>query len=487
MSLALLTPPVSLDRNLEHFRQTGVGGQLTLKGALKVTHPRAQSTIIELPSPKKTGLRFVRGAVVVGAIFVVVAFQPWKAFPAKAVSAADESSEAVRSVTVDRPAPAASNSVVLPATIRPFQTAALYARASGFLAAWHHDLGEQVSAGDLLAEIATPELDQEVLQAEALLREAVAAARQARAERVEAQADLKVAEAQLVRIQAETALAKSQLVRREKLLAGRMVSQEEFETSQRQVEARGGDVAAAESDIIRRRTNLETRAAIIESRDATVHSRQASLDRLKELQGFKRIVAPFDGVVTRRAAEVGMLVTAGKDPLFVVEDNSRVRIDVNVPQTYTAQTRPGSSAEIRLPESESGAVRAAITRIADSVDATNRTMVAEIELQNASHQFQPGTYAQVTLATVQSDTSWTVPANTLSMRVQGPHVAVVEEGDRISLRRVTLGRNLGSRVVVSEGIRGNEQLVVNPSDDLVNGLRVQIAPRIEAEHKVAAW
>ncbi|MBI3861186.1 MAG: efflux RND transporter periplasmic adaptor subunit [Planctomycetia bacterium] len=485
MSVALLAPPIPLDRNLDQLRYSGVTSRTTLKAALKATRPRAQSTIVELPPRKPKQSRFVRGAVVVAAIFVVVASQTWKAISFKTASASAESSEVLRTVTVDRPATAKSASVVLPATIRPFQVATLYARASGYLAAWHHDLGEHVSTGDLLAEIATPELDQEVVQAEALLREAVAATRQARAERVEAQAELKVAEAQLVRIQAETELAKSQLVRREKLLAGRSVSQEEYETSQRQVQARGGDVAAAESDIVRRQTNLETRAAIIDSRDATVKSRQANLDRLKELQGFQRIVAPFDGVVTRRAAEVGMLVTAGKDPMFVVEDTSRVRVDVSVPQTYAARTRPGGAAEIRLPESGNGAVRGAITRIADSVDAANRTMLAEIELENANHQFQPGSYAQVTLATDQVDSGWTIPTNTLAMRVEGPHVAVVDDGGRITLRPITLGRNLGNRVIVSDGIHGDEQLVVNPGDDLVNGLQVQIAPGKEVGRALA--
>ncbi len=481
MSPAFLAPPVALNR----ISAARLNSQTTLKAAFNATRPRAHSTILELPPSKRSVKSFGRLTAVVATIAAVAAFQPWKSFTTQPVSEAGETVEFVRTVKVDHPTPASTTNVVLPATIRPWQTTTLVARASGYLAAWHYDLGARVHTGDVLAEIATPELDQEVNQAAALWHEAVAAAQQARAERVEAEADLKVAEAQLVRIQAESELSKSQLGRREKLLVGRSVSQEEFETAQRQVEARGGDVAAAESDIVRRRSNLDTRTAIIEAREATANSRKASFERLKELQGFKRIVAPFGGVVTRRAAEVGMLVTAGQEPLFVVEDRSRVRVQLSVPQTYAAQTLPGVSADINLPESGLGSVRGAITRVADSVDATNRTMLAEIELDNAAYRFQPGSYAQVTLTTPQDHSSWTIPTNTLSMRVQGPHVAVVGDDDQITLRPVRLGRDLGNRVVVTEGIRGNEVLVINPGDDLISGVRVRIDSGRETDQEVA--
>lgn len=405
-------------------------------------------------------------------------FSPWQFLHRS--SAAAESSKAQshaaekKSVSIARPAPATSASVVLPATFRPWQTTTLHARVSGYLTAWHRDLGSQVTAGELLAEIETPELDQELAEGEALAREADAAAVQAQAERTEAEAELQVAEAQLARVQAELALAQSQLVRRVRLVERKAISQEEYDTFQRQVEARAADVAAAQSDVARRHTNLETRAAVIQAREAAASSRQANVDRLKELQSFKRIVAPFDGVITARTAEIGMLVTAGKEPLFVVEDLSRIRVQVGVPQTYAMQTVVGATATISLPESNVPPIEAAITRIADSVNAASRTMVAEIEIDNATHHFQPGSYAQVTLATLQDGAMWTVPTNTVSMRADGPHVALVSDENQIEIRRVDLGRDLGNRVVVAHGIRGNERLVVNPSDDLASGRRVKI-------------
>lgn len=176
-----------------------------------------------------------------------------------------------------------------------------------------------------------------------------------------------------------------------------------------------------------------------------------------------------------------MLVTVGQQPLFVVEDMSRVRVQINVPQTYAMRTSPGVEATVGLPESSVPAVRGTVTRISESVDSTSRTMLAEIELENASNHFQPGSYAQVTLTT-QNGAAWTIPTNTVHMRVEGPHVAVVNDQNQIEIKRVSLGRDLGTRIVAIEGIRGDEQLVVNPSDDLVRGVRVQISrPRGPAE------
>jgi multidrug efflux pump subunit AcrA (membrane-fusion protein) len=375
--------------------------------------------------------------------------------------------------------------VVLPATIRPWQATLLYARVSGYLKVWHYDLGARVKKGDLLAEIDTPELDQELAEARGLAREAAAAAVQAKAERTEAEADLKVAEGQLARMQADMELVQSQLVRREKLVRDGNVTREEYDTFAKQTTARAADVAAARADVARRRANLATRAAIIEVREATAKSRESNVGRLEELQTFKRIVAPFDSVVMRRTAEVGMLVTAGQDTLFSVEDTSRVRVQVNVPQTYAVQTRPGVGVAINVPEATSPDVEASVTRIAESVDAASRTMLAEIELENASGRLQPGSYVQVALTMPQDGSAWTVPTNTVSMRVEGPNVAVVNDRNQVELKPVRLGRDLGSRVIVLEGIDGKERLIVNPADDLTNGIAVQIGERRESPTELA--
>jgi multidrug efflux pump subunit AcrA (membrane-fusion protein) len=411
-------------------------------------------------------------------------YQPWKSLSAESEADISAITDGTRTVTVGRPSLTASSNVVLPATIRPWQGTELHARVNGYLTRWHVDLGTRVKAGDLLAEIETPELDQQTTEAEAMVREAEAATIQARAERTEAQAELKVAESQLVRVRAETELARSQRTRSEKLLRNRALSQEDYDTSSTQLDVRAADVTAAESAIARRRSNLETRAAIIDAREATTRSRQANVNRLKEMQVFKRIVAPFDGVITRRSAEVGMLVTAGKEALFDIEDMDRVRVQVKLPQAYSMQARVGTVATVSVPESSAQALQAKITRVADSVDSSNRTMLAEIELDNSSGRFQPGSYAQITLTTAQSESQWTIPTNTLAMRVDGPHVALVNDQHKIEIRPVILGRDLGNRVLVVNGIQGQEQLVVNPSDDLATGLTVKVGSSEKSQQEL---
>lgn len=465
-----------LDQGSPTFQSSAVGKVSRTGLAAAVRSQIVRVPTSALPRPSLRSSVSLKVFLILSLVVGVSVLQPWKSLrsePVANASAVDDVKSA-RRVTIATPEPAATTEVVLPATIRPWQSTTLHARVNGYLTVWNKDLGAAVKAGEVLATIETPELDQEVAEATASYHEAAAAAVQARAERQEAVADLQAAEAQLARARAEAELAVSLLARRETLLKSRAISEEEYDTYRKQVEARTADVRAAEADVTRRKSNLETRAAVITAREATAKSRSANVERLKELQQFKHIVAPFDGVITSRSAEVGMLVTAGKESLFTIEDMSRVRVRVNVPQAYAAQTMPGASATIHVPEYASKPVVGTITRIAEGVDATTRTMQAEVELDNAARRFQPGSYAQVALTTSQDPSSWTIPTNTLQMRVDGPHVAVVDDRQQVALRRVALGRDLGKRVVVVEGIHGGERLVVNPADDLATGAAVSV-------------
>lgn len=416
--------------------------------------------------------------VVVAVVGAAVALQPWKLIHSKSTAAevriaAEESAEPKKTVQVERPAATSLSEVVLPTTLRPWQSATLNARVSGYLTAWHKDLGARVTAGEVLAEIETPELDQQLAEAQATAAEAIAAVVQSQAERQEAEAELNVAEAQVHRAKADAELATSQLARREKLLPTNAISQEEYVTFQKLVQARDADVAAAQADVERRRMSLTTKAAMITAREAAAKSRQANVERLNETLRFKKITAPFDGVITSRTAEVGMLVTAGKEALFVLEDMTKIRAQTNVPQAFAVQAGIGTKVSVRVPEA--GLVTTAtVTRTAESIDPVSRTMLAEVELENSSRRFQPGSYAQSTFSTKQGDAAWTIPSNTLQMRVEGPHVAVVNERNRIELRPVKLGRDLGKRIIVASGLSGQERLVVNPDEELRSGLAVRV-------------
>lgn len=454
------------------------------------TESQQQEPIAATPVTGGAKSSFAKIVVVVALVGGAVALQPWKLIHSKSTAAevhvvSEGTAEPKKTVQVERPAATSVSETVLPTTLRPWQAATLNARVSGYLTAWHKDLGARVTAGEVLAEIETPELDQQLAEAQATAAEATAAVVQSQAERQEAEAEFNVAEAQAFRAKADAELATSQLARREKLLPTNAISQEEYVTFQKQVQARNADVAAAQADVERRRTGLATKAAMITAREAAAKSRQANVERLKETLRFKKITAPFDGIITSRTAEVGMLVTAGKEALFVVEDMTKIRAQTNVPQAFAAQAGIGTKVSLRLPEA--GLVTTAtVTRTAESIDPVSRTMLAEVELDNASRRFQPGSYAQSTFSTRQGDAAWTIPTNTLQMRVEGPHVAVVNERSEIELRAVKLGRDLGKRIVVASGLSGRERLVVNPDEELRSGVAVTVVEAGSADASALA-
>ncbi len=393
-----------------------------------------------------------------------------------------------RRVTTVRPERQQQGAVTLPSTVEPFQSAQVYSRVAGYVTSWNAELGARVEAGDVLAVIDTPELDQELLQARSDLNEAHAAVAQAEAELAESQAALDLAEAERSRARADLALADSRLQRRQTLFQKGALTQDDLDTAVRDRDARAADVAAADAAVARQAANLKTRAAVIESQQAAVEGRQANVRRLEELYGFRNLVAPFDGVVTRRNVEVGQLVTAGgtapQQELYVIAQTDRVRVQTPVPQSEAAGIRDGSSVVVRVPELPGQDITATVTRTSQSLDPGSRTLLAEIELPNPDGRMYPGIYAEVVIETEASTTAWVVPTNTLRMQVDGPHVVVEKQGV-LEVRPVRLGRDYGRLVAVLEGLAGSEQLVVNPTDDLRSGMTVSVSARPEGESVAA--
>jgi multidrug efflux pump subunit AcrA (membrane-fusion protein) len=396
--------------------------------------------------------------------------------------------DAPRQVTVVRPEAAGDDAVTLPATAQADRMTEVFARVDGYVKTWKVDLGGRVRAGDVLAEIDTPELDRETEQAVALLEEARAAAGQARAELDEAKADVKLAEANAVRAQANLDFARTQLQRISTLTRSGSGTREELDSTTRDRDARKADLDAAAADLARRRSNLATREAVIASRDAAIRSREAAVARLRQLQQFKTVTAPFEGVVARRNTEVGMLVTAGSSgtkPLFGVVRDDVLRVQVPVPQSFAAPLRVGDRAEVMIPEHPGRVFAAQITRTAGAVDPASRTLLTELELPNAEHVLLPGTFAEVRLMARRTDGAVKVPSNVLLMRTDGPHVAVVQSDETLRLRKVRLGRDHGTAVEVVAGLKADEAVVLNPSDTLRDGERVETSrpeSRVAAKH-----
>jgi RND family efflux transporter MFP subunit len=395
--------------------------------------------------------------------------------------------DARRSVTVTHPEQQRAGSVRLPATVEAFQSARLFARVPGYVKAWHAEIGQEVTRGQLLVEIDTPELDQELLQARADLSVAKTAVSQAEAELRESEAALDLARADRARSRADVALAQSRLRRREALLAKNAATADDLDTATRDYDARQADLAATEAGITRQLANLETRKAVIEARKSSVESQLANVRRLEQLQSFRRIEAPYDGVVTNRQVEIGNLVsaTAAGEPLYEVAQVNRVRVQVAVPQSEAAAVHVGSAVTVRIPERPGQEVVAKVTRTSQSVNPTTRTLLAEIEIPNPQNALSPGLYADVQFETQAPDATWLVPSNTVRMQVDGPHVVVATDEGRLSVQSIRLGRDYGRHVAVLEGVNGGEQLVVNPTDDLQTGMSVEVIRPVAPTHVAA--
>ena len=363
--------------------------------------------------------------------------------------------DAVPAVSVVHPKRGAMrNEVVLPGNIQAFTDSPIYARASGYLKAWHTDIGARVKAGQLLAEIEAPELDQMVTQAKANLQQTRAALDQAQANYQQGKAN-----EELARVTAE---------RWKNLVNKGAVSRQENDQYQAQYQSQVASLNALQQAIAAARSN--------------VGSAQANLSRLEELQGFKLVKAPFDGVITARNIDVGALINAGNggpaQELFHMAATNRLRVYVNVPQAYSRAARPGVTAVLTLAEFPGRRFKGELVRTAEAIDAATRTLLTEVDVDNTTGELLPGAYAEVHLELPASAMSLIVPVNALLFRSEGLRVGVVRDGNRAELLPVTLGKDYGTEVEVVSGLSEGDAVIMSPPDSLTSGtvVRVVAAP-----------
>jgi RND family efflux transporter MFP subunit len=328
---------------------------------------------------------------------------------------------AITTVAVTRPAPGAGGEdITLPGNVQAFTDAAIFARTTGYLKHRFADIGSRVKSGQVLAQIDTPEIDQQLLQA---------------------RADLATA-------QANERLAKTTADRYEDLIKSDSVSRQDYDNA----------------------------IGTYEAKKAAVQSSEANVKRLEELQRFKTIYAPFDGVITARNIDIGALIASGETAkeLFHIASMDRVRIYVNVPQLYSRAAQPGLAADIGIRELPGRHFTGQIARTAHSIDPNSRTLLVEIDMDNPTGELMPGSYAEVHLKLPTMATALRLPVNTLMFRSEGLRVAVVKDG-RVHLQPVTMGRDFGTSVEVLSGVTANDQVVVSPPDSLEEGQAVQVA------------
>jgi RND family efflux transporter MFP subunit len=313
--------------------------------------------------------------------------------------------------------------LVLPGNVQAFLDTPIYARTNGYLKKWYADIGAHVKSGQLLAEIDTPEVDDQ----------------------------LRAARADVANAQANYALAQSTADRWTEMLKSKSVSKQE-------TDEKVGDMLA---------------------KKGTLDAARFNVARLEKTQSFQKVYAPFDGIVTARNVDVGALIDAGSSggpakELFHVAQADRLRVYVNVPQSYSQQIRAQQTAYLTLTETPTKHYPGIVARTSGAVDQTQRTMLVEVAVDNRNGDLLPGAYAQVHFALSPQASPYTLPGNALLFRPDGVKVATVDEQQRVKLVKVSLGTDYGTRVAIASGLAGNEQVILNPQDSIVDGAPVRV-------------
>jgi RND family efflux transporter MFP subunit len=375
------------------------------------------------PAPPVHLMRIFFIAIVIILIGLAVGFIPrW--FTRRAL--AQETQElAVTTVAVVSPTPGQSDfGLPLPAEVQAFVEAPIYARASGYLKRWLVDIGASVKTGQLLAEIDTPEVDQQLAQAKA----------------------------EVAQNQAALDLAKITAARWTDLLKSASVSEQE--------------TAEKKSDLDLKQANLE--------------AAQANLHRLEEMKIFASVTAPFDGTITARKTDVGQLITAGNgNELFRLAQTNPLRVYVRVPQTMSRAIAPEQKAELVLDQLPGKKFEAKVVRTAGAIDPGSRTLLTELQVDNSRGDLLAGSYAQVRFTDSVAAPTLTLPANTLLFRSEGVCIGVVTAVGKVEVRTVKLGRDFGQTLEILEGVAAGDRVIINPPDLLANGLAVRVAEPVK--------
>jgi membrane fusion protein, multidrug efflux system len=330
--------------------------------------------------------------------------------------------QAVPSVAVIYADPGVLSATIdLPGRLEAYYRAPIFARVNGYVKSWNSDIGARVKAGEVIAEIDAPDLDQQLLQARA----------------------------DLTNQQASAKLSEVTLARRKTLIASNFVSMQE----------------------------IDERTADLSNKNASVNSSQANVERLEALAGYKKITAPFDGIVTARNTDVGALINAGGGsgpPMFIVSDIKKLRVYVNVPQTYVPSVKIGAKATISVPEYPTRVFEATVEASAQSVDVNSGTTQMQLALDNSAGELMPGGFANVRLGLQRDSVPLHIPSSALIFDQKGLRVATVTPDNKILFKPVTIARDLGRDIELAGGVTLEDRVISTPPDGIVDGDPVRV-------------
>jgi RND family efflux transporter MFP subunit len=395
-----------------------------MKESILEPNPQSTAPAAKKPPTRRTGrFRFLKVSAVIivicAAALAVLGITSRSAATKVLQAQTDASAQMV--VTVVSPEKSAAKvPLQLPGETRAYTQAPIFAQTSGYVKKWFFDIGAKVKNGEVLAELDTPEVDQQLNQSRANLKQA----------------------------QAALDLSRVTYDRNKELFQRHVIAQQDIDNST-------GD---------------------FQVKLATVTADEAGVKRLEALEAFKLVRAPFDGIVTSRNTDVGALVNSGSgNALFTMAETSPLRIYVTVPEGFSHSVHAGTQADLTFNEFSNRHFGATVVRTAGAIDPTTRTLLTELQVPNESGELFPGAYAQVRLQTESADRAWLVPANVLLFREEGASVGIVKPDGKVEIHPIKIGRDLGSKLEVVDGLAENDRVVVNPSDSLANGMVVQLA------------
>jgi RND family efflux transporter MFP subunit len=394
-------------------------------------HPPSEHTPepeIPAEAPRLTRGTWIGMAVVALIVATVVVFGVTARRGAERTLEKETAVASIPSVNVVYPTPSTlSSELALPGNTQAFTDTPIYSRTSGYLKNWFFDIGAHVRKGQLMAQIETPELDQQ----------------------------LQVAQADLKSAQANLDLANTTSARYQNLLKTNSVSKQET------------DVAVSDAA----------------AKKAAVDASMANVRRLEQLQSFENVYAPFDGIVTARNTDIGRLISAGQNTtaqeLFHLAAIAKIRVYVSVPEAYSPSIKTGDKATLTLDEYPGRSFEGTIARNSSAIDQSTRTLNVEVDIDNPKGELLPGAYVFVHFKVPEHATSLMVPSNTLLFRAQGLQVGVVRN-NRVQLVPVKIGKDAGATVEISSGLTTTDPVILDPSDSLASGQEVQIANRVNA-------
>lgn len=372
--------------------------------------------------------------------------------------------------------------LLLPAEVHAYQTTAIHARIPGYLKSWSVDRGARVKTGQVLAEIDAPEFDQELLRARSELDEGKALVSQANTERDQAVANLAASRANVLKSEANLELALKTHERFKNLVEKWAASEQQLDETVRNAELSKAELTAAKANVGSFTAAVASREAAIRTAEARVNSLTANVRRLEQTEAFKTIVAPFDGIITRRSQDVGALIaTDGSRELFTLAQDNVLRITANVPQSYAALMHEGQNADIVAREFAQQDLKATVARTAGAIDSAARTLAVELEFANTDRKLLPGAFTQIRFLVQDTQAAIRIPANTLRFTKDGTQVVAVDANRQLQTLPVKLGRDNGTQVEVLSGLNGREALVVNPTDNMNAGERVNVLSNTPTE------